>query len=99
MAINSSEWTNDGFSSCQGGRGNIEEGNDKNVVVAFQGQVTAKNKLLQSMALSQVDATSSSFQAVKQMDEMGCVGCDDPHNTKTATYVKHDPYSNTYNPG
>lgn len=65
MAINSSEWTNDGFSSCQGGRGNIEEGNDKNVVVAFQGQVTVKNKLLQSMALSQVDATSSSFQAVK----------------------------------
>lgn len=36
------------------------------------------NKLLKSMALSQVNAASSSVHAVNQVDEMGCVDAADP---------------------
>ena len=72
--------------------------------MALQGQVTEMNKLLQSMALLQVNAVGSFVQMIKKMSKVGCVGCSGHHgvdgcllNIETVTHVKNDPYSNTYN--
>lgn len=74
-------------------------------MVVPQGQMTAMNNLLQLMVFLQVNAASSSFQSVKQVDEIGCMRFGSPHkidacplNIEIVAYVKHDPYSNTYNP-
>lgn len=75
-------------------------------MVALQSQVTEVNKLLQSMALLEVNAAGSSLQIVHQTAELGFVECGGPYNTdtcpickKTVSYVKHDPYSKNYNEG
>ncbi|KAA0054822.1 hypothetical protein E6C27_scaffold437G001150 [Cucumis melo var. makuwa] len=43
---------------------------------------------------------------MNEVEEIGCVGCSSLHtidacllNIETITYVKNDPYSNTYNAG
>lgn len=48
----------------------------------------------------------SSYKVVMQMDKMGCVRCGGTHNIgtwpishETVEYIKHHPYSNTYNSG
>ncbi|KAA0062395.1 uncharacterized protein E6C27_scaffold154G001730 [Cucumis melo var. makuwa] len=57
-SINSHEWRDDAFGSRndnrrnRGDRGRLEDGMDRNTMVALQGQVTEMNKLIQSMALS-----------------------------------------------
>ncbi|KAA0066665.1 hypothetical protein E5676_scaffold2119G00470 [Cucumis melo var. makuwa] len=82
MASNSHEWTDIGFGSRndsrenRGNRGRLEDEMNRNAMVALQGQVIEMNKLLQSMTLSQVN-----IQACQQVNEMGCVGCEAPHNT------------------
>ena len=65
IANNCQEWRDDDFGSQIDSKGNkidrgrIEDGVDKNAMVALQGQVTEMNKLLQSMALLQVNAAGS----------------------------------------
>ncbi|KAA0025357.1 hypothetical protein E5676_scaffold605G00460 [Cucumis melo var. makuwa] len=68
MATNNEEWDDDDFDSRQEGigkdknhDGSNEKGFDKNVVVASQGPMIVMNNILQSMALLQVNAASSSF--------------------------------------
>lgn len=73
----------------------------------LQGQMTATNNLLQFMALTKVNAAArGSGHVVKQIKDIGCVGCSGPHttdscpqNTKTFAFIRHDPYSNNYNLG
>ncbi|KAA0040852.1 hypothetical protein E5676_scaffold306G00800 [Cucumis melo var. makuwa] len=103
---NSQELRDDDLRLQHESRGRTDAGMDRNVIVALQGQVTKMKKLLQSMALSQVDAVGNYVQAVKQVDEMRPVGCGEPHttdacllNAEIAAYVKSYPYSNTYNAG
>ena len=68
MASNSQEWRDDGFGSQNDSQRNREnrgrlDGIDRNPMVALQGQVTEMNKLLQSMALLQVNVAGSFVQA------------------------------------
>ncbi|KAA0038397.1 hypothetical protein E6C27_scaffold270G002870 [Cucumis melo var. makuwa] len=73
MASKSWEWRDDGFGSRydnrknRGERGRLGDAMDRNVMVVLQGQVTKMNKLLQSMALSQVNAAGSSIQMNKNI--------------------------------
>ncbi|KAA0037286.1 hypothetical protein E5676_scaffold1085G00070 [Cucumis melo var. makuwa] len=72
MASNSQEWRDDGFGSRNDSQRNREnrgrlDGIGRNPMVALQGQVTEMNKLLQSMALLQVNVAGSFVQACNKM--------------------------------
>ena len=97
MANNDLVWKDNGFGSRQGGR-RSNNGMERNTMVVLQGQVTKMNKILQPMALSQVNDTNSSIQLTKRDDEMGCMGYGSskttiacPLNIETVAYVKNDP--------
>lgn len=54
---------------------------NRNTMLTLQGQVTEMNKLIQSMALSQVNTANDSIYSVQQVIEIGCARCYGLYNT------------------
>ncbi|KGN53801.1 hypothetical protein Csa_014772 [Cucumis sativus] len=73
MVSNSQEWRDNEFGSHNESKGNRREkgrtnkGSNGNAMITLQSQVTEMNKLLQSMALSQLNAIGSSIKVVHQV--------------------------------